>query len=118
MTWNPNPVPINVARASIRAHAELYGVSIAQILGERRLKHLVKARLDIIEHLVIDLGYSGHSVAKAMNRDHTTIAHHLRTLRALDNPVEKLSPSFSFPLVDLAKNGANTYGCHSPETAR
>lgn len=95
MTWNPNPVPINVARASIRTHAELYGVSIAQILGERRLAHLVKARLDIIEHLVIDLGYSGHSVAKAMNRDHTTIAHHLRKMRPVDNAVEKLSPPFS-----------------------
>lgn len=96
MTWNPNPVPVNVARASIRAHAKMYDVSIAQILGERRLKHLVKARVDIIEHLVIDLGYSGHSVAKAMNRDHTTIAHHLRTLRPVGKPVENLSPSFSF----------------------
>ena len=110
-----NPVPKDLAEAVIHAFADIHGVAAVQILGERRKAHLVKARLDIIEHLVFDLGYSGHSVAKALRRDHTTIGHHLRNIAP-----RKLSPttnkSLSY-LVESPENDANKYGCYPLETA-
>lgn len=112
MGWpTANIVPPDIARETIAFFACVHDVSAEQVLGERRLQHLVNARLDIIKCLVIDLGYTAHSVAKAMNRDHTTLRHHLRKLSptALNLPVS---------LVDSAKTAANTYGCHAMETAR
>lgn len=82
-----NPVPKDLAEAVIQAFADIHRVSSVQILGERRNGHLVKARRDIIEHLVFDLGFTGFSVAKALRRDHTTIGHHLRKMAP-----RKLSP--------------------------
>lgn len=111
-----NPVPKDLAEAVIQAFADIHRVSSVQILGERRNGHLVKARRDIIEHLVFDLGFTGFSVAKALRRDHTTIGHHLRNMA-----LRKLSPaaknSLSY-LVESPENDANKYGCYPLETAQ
>lgn len=102
-----NPVPKDLAEAVIHAFADIHGVAAVQILGERRKAHLVKARLDIIEHLVFDLGYSGYSVAKALRRDHTTIGHHLRKMAP-----RKLSPSFSIARDSLSVPVCYMDTCH------
>lgn len=107
MNWTANPVPKDLAEAIIQAFADMHGVSVAQILGERRNAHLVRARMDIIEHIVFDLGYSGHSVAKALRRDHTTIGHHLRKMAP-----RKLSPSFSSARDSLSVPACYIATCH------
>lgn len=57
-----------------------YGVTVDQMLGRRRGRKLIKARLEFIQQ-TRDMGWSLNKIAKELgNRDHTTILYHLQTM--------------------------------------
>jgi chromosomal replication initiation ATPase DnaA len=59
---------------------EFYGVSDAEIISESRVKNKSQARM-IFSYLCYNyLRLNKSQIAAILNRDHTTIIHHLKTL--------------------------------------
>ena len=56
--------------------AEGYGYTVADILGQKRHKHLVSVR-NLCVFMLRDKGYSTTEIGRIMHRDHSTIVHAL-----------------------------------------
>ena len=56
--------------------AEGYGYTVADILGQKRYRHLVFVRRLCIL-MLREKGYSTTEIGRIMNRDHSTIVHAL-----------------------------------------
>lgn len=83
-TWNQAQrlcafanVPLPLAEYVV-ACAEIRGVQVSDLRGNSRLPHLVRIRVAISKN-ARDHGYSYETIGRALNRDHTTIIHHLST---------------------------------------
>jgi chromosomal replication initiation ATPase DnaA len=57
--------------------AHRYGVTLAELRGPCRESELVEARVAAIHHLY-GLGFGVGAIGRALNRDHSTVLHHLR----------------------------------------
>jgi chromosomal replication initiation ATPase DnaA len=57
--------------------AHRYGVTLAELRGPCRERELVEARVAAIHHLY-GLGFSLAAIGRALHRNHSTIAFHLR----------------------------------------
>jgi hypothetical protein len=60
----------------LRDVAKRHNLTIDQLIGPRRHRHLVTARIEAY-HLLRGLGYTLPQIGHRMNRDHTTILHGL-----------------------------------------
>lgn len=58
-----------------------YGVSLRQLQGKCRKRHLVVARR-VVALRARDKGCSYPQIGRALNRDHTTILHHIQAMAA------------------------------------
>jgi chromosomal replication initiator protein len=56
--------------------AEGYGYTVADILGQKRHRHLVFVR-NLCVFMLRNKGYSTTEIGRIMNRDHSTIVHAL-----------------------------------------
>jgi chromosomal replication initiation ATPase DnaA len=63
--------------AEIDAIAELYGYTLADILGKRKQRPLVEVRRKCVVRLR-SFGYSTTEIGRIMQRDHSTIVHSLQ----------------------------------------
>ena len=61
----------------IEAIAKVYGYTVDDILGKRRLKALVSVRRQCV-NMLHEKGYSTTEIGRIMNRDHSTICHALK----------------------------------------
>src|SRR3990167_5742624 len=50
-----------------------HGIGIEEMLGDRRHKHLVRARWEAICQAYYETGFSTPVIGRAFNRDHTSI---------------------------------------------
>lgn len=57
--------------------AQAHGVSVQLITGRGRVAHVVEARREFCK-LAHRAGYSLPAIARAINRDHTTVLHFVR----------------------------------------
>lgn len=71
---------LDTARAACIDAAKLWGVSLDDVLGESRAHINVKARKHAIRALWAQ-GYSTVQIGRRMQRDHTTILHHVKGWR-------------------------------------
>jgi chromosomal replication initiation ATPase DnaA len=67
--------------AEMDAIAELYGYTLADILGRSKPKPLVEVRRKCVVRLR-EKGYSTTEIGRIMNRDHSTIVHSLQKMAA------------------------------------
>lgn len=58
-----------------------YGITLDQMLGEKRSRYLVRARMEAILRLRYERRLGVVSIARIMNRDHTSVLHALRTAK-------------------------------------
>jgi len=63
-----------------------YGIGIEEMLGERRHKHLVRARWEAINQAYYETGFSTTVLGRSFNRDHTTILYALGRVRRNGKP--------------------------------
>jgi chromosomal replication initiation ATPase DnaA len=61
----------------IAAAARAEGLSSAAVLRDNRARPLVQVRR-AVAHVARDAGYSLCMIGRALNRDHTTVLHHVR----------------------------------------
>jgi hypothetical protein len=61
----------------LREVAKRHNITIDELIGPRRVKRLVDARIEAY-HLLRERGYTLPQIGNRMNRDHTTILHGLR----------------------------------------
>ena len=73
-------VPLALAQL-VAMHADRLGYTLRNIRNDRRQRPLVRARWQIIA-LARNEGFSLPVIGRAMNRDHTSIIHALRTVAA------------------------------------
>lgn len=80
--------------ATIERIAKETGVSAAEIIGQRRSRHIVEARFKAIAAASDEFpDKSMVQIARAFNRDHTTILSALRHMKAWPRkPIEPISP--------------------------
>lgn len=57
-----------------------HGITPDELLGNRRFPHLVEARREVIKHMLAR-DYSLPRIGRALRRDHSTIAHHVKAIR-------------------------------------
>jgi len=57
---------------------EGHGISESELVGRRRIRHLVSARRDFVV-LARSHGYSYPAIGRALRRDHTSCIHLART---------------------------------------
>jgi len=76
-------------KAIIREVAAKHNLSIDELIGPRRWKHLVTARLEAY-HRLREHGYSMPQIANRMGgRDHTTVLAGLRAYRERFDPMRR-----------------------------
>ena len=78
------PTPAT-GRSILADVAEAHGLTVAQVVGERRTQRFVRARVEVINRIDRELGWSTSRIAQLLNRDHTTVVHHLDR-RGANNP--------------------------------
>lgn len=71
-------IPLVYHEQLIRAWADHYGVTLAEINGERRLTRIVRARHAIWFELWLATRLSLPGIARLFNRDHSTVLHGIR----------------------------------------
>ena len=71
----------NPAQSIIRATADEYGVSVAEIKGPSRKQMVVEVRQEVMARLRAQ-GYSLTRIGQMLGRDHTTVLHGARMARA------------------------------------
>lgn len=71
-------------RLMILVGARMHGFPVKEITGPRRHKHLAIARWRIAKAARL-AGYSYPKIAKAMNKNHTSILHGVKELEKIDN---------------------------------
>lgn len=72
----------------INAVCEAFGVSRMDLLSQRRHRHLADARIAVSVILRETTPLSYPRIGQLLNRDHTTVLHHLRKLEErLEDPV-------------------------------
>lgn len=72
-----NPTPAEITRRIIRHVADAHQVTVADVMGRRRLGRIVAARHDaIVAILVAKPHLSLPVVGQIFGLDHTTILHH------------------------------------------
>lgn len=64
----------------LEAAALAHGCTVAMILGPRRDAWIIEARRAVIAKLR-GMGWSQPRIGRLLRRDHTTIMHHLKTMR-------------------------------------
>ena len=67
-----------------------YGIGLEEMLGERRHKHLVRARWEAICQAYYETSFSTMRLGKLFNRDHTTILYvvgRTKTERRVKEPI-------------------------------
>lgn len=71
----PLPAPV---RALIARIADVYGVTVADVLGESRTLTIARARHAVIAELRTNFGFSLPEIGRIVGRDHTTVLAALR----------------------------------------
>lgn len=66
------------AKRILLTAALIWGITVADIVGPRRFKRLLPARVFVARRLRSELGLSYPHIARIMNRDHTTIQHYVK----------------------------------------
>lgn len=69
-------IPTGLARL-LCTFAEQEEVSVRKLRGESRVAALVRKRREFAR-LADDCGFAAASIGRALNRDHSTILHHLK----------------------------------------
>lgn len=69
-------------RRMVQIAASNYGVSVDEIKGPRRTKHLAEIRWRIAA-AARAAGYNHTQIGRALNRDHTTVIHGLKRLEEM-----------------------------------
>ena len=78
---NPNEktIPIRVLPAAIISNAaQVFDISKEKILGKCRQKQYVKSRI-FISYFLRTNGFTLHEIGKVLNKDHSSIIHHITT---------------------------------------
>lgn len=65
----------------LKPGADKYDISPADIISQQRFRLLVLARREIIYYCYVVLGKSSTQIGRVMQRDHTTILHHIIAMR-------------------------------------
>lgn len=80
LTLDGRPKGYRLARKVVAQIAEKWGISAEEVCGPKRFRHYVACRAEIAHVLRDKLNLSLLEIAHVMNRDHTTILHHLGRL--------------------------------------
>lgn len=64
-------------RQILKEVAEKHHVHPSHIVGKRRTRHLVRARVEVAQRLTTERKLSTSKIAQLLNRDHTTIVYYL-----------------------------------------
>lgn len=58
--------------------AKRHGVTVAEIMGKSRQRHIAAARQDAMRQMLLEFGDAAAAVGRMFGRDHTTVLHAVR----------------------------------------
>lgn len=77
--WFPAPVPPASSKEIIARVAAWHGVSYSDVVGARRMRAMSAARRDAVAAIKAARPHlSSVQIGALINRDHTTVLHHMR----------------------------------------
>lgn len=81
--------PVNEIYAIAEAVAMLSGLTVDDIMGRRLDQHAAEAR-QLVMHVASRRGFSKSAIGRAMDRDHTTVAHGVRAEAARRGELDEM----------------------------
>lgn len=67
----------------LHAVADYHDVTALEILSSSRKRHIIQARFEVFYRLRVDLNFSYLKIAGLMKKDHTTVLHGVRRMKAM-----------------------------------